>query len=230
MNEAEQRFFEEVTRQLRKHGFEPLPLEDGRLLIQRHGTALCQVASHGGLRYAPDETTTQHTEELRNQIHGIVRITAEYMTQMETAPQLKASSLEGDYRLLAEFNNIVLAGHKTRFGIEFITWEWVQNHTALWQGHYTESYTAAKEDFATRSGLVPREKLFSDRQMAEVYRCIHETLENKYPLTDERKKLLCCTAEQIQSAVPKLDRLVQQSNEKELIQGQADGPGMTQQF
>lgn len=59
----------------------------------------------------------------------------EQLLLMERAPQLKASGLEGDYRSLAEFNDIVLAGHQTKFGMEFVTWEWVQNHTALWQGH-----------------------------------------------------------------------------------------------
>ena len=51
----------------------------------------------------------------------------EYQKLMEQAPQIKASGLTGDYRALAEFNNVVLAGHRTRFGMEFVTWEWVQN-------------------------------------------------------------------------------------------------------
>ena len=67
----------------------------------------------------------------------------EYEKLMERAPQIKASGLEGDYRLLAEFNDVVLAGHQTRYGMEFVTWEWVQNHTSLWQGHYyTRLWTA----------------------------------------------------------------------------------------
>lgn len=45
----------------------------------------------------------------------------EYTKLMENAPQIKASGLEGDYRSLAEFNNVVLAGYETRFGIEFVT-------------------------------------------------------------------------------------------------------------
>lgn len=49
----------------------------------------------------------------------------EYERLMEQANQIKASGLEGDYRALAEFNNVVLAGHQTKFGMEFVTWEWV---------------------------------------------------------------------------------------------------------
>ena len=85
--------------------------------------------------------------------------------------------------------------------MEFITWEWVQNHTALWQGHYTDSYDAAKRDFATRSGLLPPEHLFTDEQLAEVYRCVHETLENDYSITPEREKLMTSIVEQIETVV-----------------------------
>lgn len=156
---------------------------------------------------------------------------AEYTKLMEREPQIRASGLEGDYRALAEFNNVVLAGHQTRFGMEFVTWEWVQNRTALWQGHYYgDSYADAKQDFVTRSGLLPRERIFSDKQLAEMYRCIHETLENAYLITPEREKLLTESAEQIEAAVPNLEELVQKSNEAELVLTQEDDLGMTQRF
>lgn len=154
----------------------------------------------------------------------------EYERLMEQAPRIKASGLEGDYRALAEFNDIVLAGHQTKYGMEFVTWEWVQNHTALWQGHYTDSYDAAKRDFVTRSGLLPPEQLFSDYQLAEVYRCVHETLESDYSITPEREKLLNGIVEQIEIAVPSLDELVQRSNEQEVTQAPPDYPSITQQF
>lgn len=125
---------------------------------------------------------------------------------------------------------MVLAGHRHKFGVEFVTCEWVQNHTALWQGHYTDSYDAAKRDFTTRSGLLSPEQLFSDQQLAEVYRCVHETLESDYPVPVEREKLLTGIVEQIETAVPCLNELVQRSNEQEATQAPPDFPGMTQQF
>lgn len=150
---------------------------------------------------------------------------------MERSPQLKASGLEGDYRALAEFNNVVLAGHQTKFGIEFVTWEWVQNHSALWQGHYYgDSYAAVKKDFVTRSGLLPQEQLFSDQQLTEMYRCIHETLESDHSITLERERLLTESAEQIETAVPHLEELVQKSNEAELALTDEDDLGIIQRF
>ena len=45
-----------------------------------------------------------------------------YMKLLETAPPLKAESLAGGYRVLAEFNGTVLAGEKTLLGAQFVTW------------------------------------------------------------------------------------------------------------
>lgn len=156
----------------------------------------------------------------------------EYERLMEQAPQIKASGLEGDYRLLAEFNDVVLAGHQTKYGMEFVTWEWVQGHTSLWQGHYYgDNYEGARLDFVTRAGLIPQDRLLSSEQLVEVYRSVHDTLDSEYPLTREREQLLKGVAAQIERTVPNLDELVQKSNEAELLaQEQTDTPGMTQQF
>ena len=139
----------------------------------------------------------------------------EYQKLMEQASQIRASGLEGDYRALAEFNNVVLAGHQTRYGMEFVTWEWVQNHTTLWQGHYYgDNYTAAKQDFVTRSGLIPSCALFSPEQLTEVYRSIYETLEN-YSITPERQQYLQSAADQMEAFVPDLEARAEVSLQKE---------------
>ena len=41
------------------------------------------------------------------------------MTLIEQAPDLKADGLGENYKLLAEFNGAVLAGHPGRYGVEF---------------------------------------------------------------------------------------------------------------
>ena len=127
----------------------------------------------------------------------------------------------GDYRLLAEFNGVVLVGHPTQYGVQFVTWERAREGTGLNDGNYygpcsgAGSYAAAKQGFAVRSGLVDRNALFAPEQLAEVYRSIHETLESAYPMTDERRKCLESTAEQIERCVPDLDARVRLSNQKE---------------
>ena len=144
------------------------------------------------------------------------------MTLIEQAPDLKADGLGENYKLLTEFNGAVLAGHPSRYGVEFVTWEWSYGRTGLWQGHYygpgsgPNGYLSAKQDFCVRSGLMDQHRLFTNEQLAEVYRCVSETLENAYPITPERLKLLEGVSEQIRCAVPELPELVSQSNEREL--------------
>lgn len=150
---------------------------------------------------------------------------------LEQAPQLKASGLEEGFRLLAEFNDVVLAGRTTRHGFQFVTWARDFDKKGVCWGHYfEEDFESAKEDFATRAGLLPKERVFIEEQLAEIYRCVRETLDSGYPLTREREKVLSGITAQIEQTVPDLEELVQKSNEKELDQGQAEYPDMTQQF
>ena len=93
------------------------------------------------------------------------------MTAMEAAPQLKASGLDGDYRILADFGGTVLAGTPSKYGVQFVTWDWDYDRTGVVHGHYfMENYDAAKQDFATRSGLIQKEQLFSPEQLTEIFR------------------------------------------------------------
>lgn len=204
MNEAAKRYFDEVALQLRKRGFETLAPEDGRLPVNWRGALLCHVTADGGLRYKANSPADSTADQMRNQVCGIVRAATEYMAKMETAPRLKARGLEGDYRVLAEFNSVVLAGHPTRYGVQFVTWEWVQDHTSLWQGHYTESYTAAKEDFATRSGLVEKERQFSDQQLAVIFDAVQHMMVLELTSNPEQDKLLKQIMAQIETSLPEV--------------------------
>ncbi len=88
------------------------------------------------MRYWQEDAANDHRSAALDRAISITKTTAEYMRQMETAPQLTASGLTGDYRLLAEFNDVILAGHPTRYGVQFITWEWVRERTGLNAGTY----------------------------------------------------------------------------------------------
>jgi len=221
--EARKRYFDELGRTLYRSGFTTDPVGNDELLpVQWRGQQLCHVTGEGGVRYFPDAVREINGGDAVQQVTRIAKVTAKYMGQMEAAPQLTVGSLTGDYRLLAEFNDFVLAGHPTKYGIQFITWERVRNGTGLYQGNYygpdvgIDDYAAAKRSFAIRSGLISRSALFTPEQLAEVYRSIHETLDSEYPITTERQKLLEGVAEQIKYTVPDLEERVYLSNQKEL--------------
>ena len=79
-----------------------------------------------------------------------------------------------------------------------------------------------------RSGLVQKGRQFTDEQLTELYRSIHETLDSEYGISPEREKLLRETAEQIEYAVSDLEQRAEQSNQKKLLYEEQtlEGPRM----
>ncbi len=215
--EGKSRYYQEVGRTLRRGGFEVRGVdEEGLLPVRWQGQPLCRVAEEG-VRYRSDDVSQPDRAAALREAVRTVETTAGYMKLMEAAPPLKARGLEGDYRLLAEFGNAVLAGHPTGQGVEFVTWERDFNRTGLLWGHYYGAdYEKARLDFATRSGLVEENRLFSAEQLTEIYRAVGETLESGYPITVEREKLLESVTAQIECAVPDLEERISLSNQREL--------------
>ena len=224
---AEQKnsYFEEVTRNLQREGLAILPEQDGFLPVELDSQPLCLTLGSGVVRYWEKDVASDSQHEALERATDIARITDAYMNQIESAPVLKAGSLDESYKLLADFNDTVLAGHLTKYGVQFITWSRCPDGTSLNQGNYygpdggVGSYIAAKQNFAIRSGLVDKNQLFTPEQLAEVYRCIHETLDSEYSITDSRREILENACTQIERAVPNLDALVQESNQEELKLG-----------
>ena len=237
MDNTQHTYFAELKLALQKAGYTVQAVEDGHLPIEWNDRRLCQVTESGGIRFRTDDTTDPAAEAARSRVTDIAGVVREYMTLIEQAPDLKANGLGENYKLLAEFNGAVLAGHPGRYGVEFVTWEWSYGRTGLWQGHYyapgsgPNGYLSAKQDFCVRSGLMNQHRLFTNEQLAEVYRCVRETLECVYPITPERLRLLEGVAEQIRSAVPDLAELVSQSNERELeTMAEEEQPDVTMQM
>ena len=131
------------------------------------------------------------------------KMTSEYMAILETAPQLKATDLTGDYRILADFGDAVLAGHPTERGVQFVTWEWDFDREGVHHGHYfQDDYEAAKRDFTVRSGLVQKDALFEPEQLAEIYRALAFVREQDESLSFGRDQELKELMEQVDGLLP----------------------------
>ncbi|WP_337414352.1 hypothetical protein [Vescimonas sp.] len=139
---------------LSREGFHTDRTHTDRLCVQLDGSPLCEVTESGGVAYRNEDIDEPERIAAKDKAYEIVKTTAEYMRQMETAPSLKADGLEGGYKVLADFNGTVLAGVQSKHGVHFVTWDWDYGHTGVCQGHYfMEDYAGAKQDFAVRSGL-----------------------------------------------------------------------------
>ena len=230
-DEAKARYLAEAGLQLRRAGFQTEEPGDGYMPVLWEGAPLCRVTGGGGgAQYYEEDITPDNRNDAFHKLLDITRRVSEYMRLMENGPRLEATGLHEDYRLLAEFNGIVLAGHKYTDapGYQFTTWERDYDRTGVIYGHYTNDYLSAKEDFAVRSGLVQKGRQFTDEQLTELYRSIHETLDSEYGISPEREKLLRETAEQIEYAVSDLEQRAEQSNQKELLYEEQtlEGPRM----
>ena len=163
-------YFEELSYALRRRELLPRPEEDGLLPVEWGGSILCRITESGAVRYDPTWVDTDRAKAALAQASEAAGTVMEYMTLLEAAPPLRAEGLVDGYRVLAEFNGTVLAGAETLLGAQFVTWARDYDRKGLNNGHYyMEDYQGAKEDFALRSGLVARERVF-DREQLEVLR------------------------------------------------------------
>lgn len=209
------RYLEEVRIPLQRAGFETQPLENSQIPVQWNGVPLCRITGKGSVFYRREDVNTPLAEDALLRVEDIATQTMEYMTAMETAPQLKGSGLEGDYRILADFNGTVLAGMHSKHGVQFVTWDWDYDRTGLSHGHYfMENYDGAKQDFAIRSGLIHKEQLFSPEQMTEIYRCCADSVDGDFfDLTAEQEKVIRSVQQQIEDCVPDLTERIRQQED-----------------
>ncbi len=200
---AQLRFLEETAIRLRQNGFTVEPIKDQHLPVCWEKGRLCRITGKGSVFYRREDADTPQAEDALFRVEYIAAKTLEYMTAMEAAPRLKASGLDGDYRILADFGDAVLAGHPTERGVQFVTWEWDWDRKGVHHGHYFQNgYEEAKHDFVRRSGLLPKEALFEPEQLDEIHRALAFVCEQDEGLSIGREKEIKTIMEQIKCLLP----------------------------
>lgn len=200
---AQLRFLEETANQLRQNGFTVEPIEDHHLPVSIEKGRLCRISGKGSVLYRQENVDNIRAQDALQTVIDTVKMTSEYMAILKTAPQLKASGLDGDYRSLADFGGTVLAGHPTERGVQFVTWEWNYDREGVHHGHYFQNdYDAAKRDFTVRSGLVPKDALFEPEQLAQIYHALSFVREQDETLSFGRDQELAELMDQISGLLP----------------------------
>ena len=200
---AQLRYLEETAIRLRQNGFTVEPIEDHHLPVCWEKGRLCRVSGRGSVLYRQENVDGIGAQDALQSVIHIAAMTAEYMTAMERAPKLQATGLEGDYRILADFGDAVLAGHPSERGVQFVTWEWDWDRKGVHHGHYFQNgCEEAKHDFVRRSGLLPKEALFEPEQLDEIHRALAFVCEQDEGLSIGREKEIKTIMEQIKCLLP----------------------------
>ncbi len=193
----------------------------------RDDHSICKVTENGGVRYDGGINKDLELTRLKDKIYQISAMTAEYMRLMETAPALQVESLEDRYKVLADFNGAVLAAQQTDRGVQFVTWEWDFDRKGVSHGHYFgNNYAGCKQDFAVRSGLVEKHRLFADEQLIEIYRCCADTLEAGFDLTYQQEKCIKDIKEQIECVVPDIMERIR-AHDQQVLTEEPQSQGLT---
>ena len=202
-NMAQLRYLEELKISLVHAGFEPERIEDQHLPVRWENHYLCRVSGRGSVLYRQENVDGIGAQDALQTVINTAAMTAEYMTAMERAPKLQATGLEGDYRILADFGDAVLAGHPSERGVQFVTWEWDFDREGVHLGHYfQQDYEAAKRDFTVRSGLVQKDALFEPEQLAEIYHALRFVREQDETISFGRDQELAELMEQVGGLLP----------------------------
>ena len=198
-----EQFLRETERQLRMAQVEAKLEADDLIHASWNGKPLCTVDANGTVRFSPDDIRGVDEDQQLQAVTQTVAQVKEYLRIMERAPTLKAIDLGEDYKILAEFDDIVLAGRMSKNGARFVTWEYDFDRCGVHTGHYfMQNYEGAKQDFAARAGLVNHQRLFSDEQLAVIRNAGEFALEDDTTLSYAEEKQLQSVQEQIGQLLP----------------------------
>ena len=110
----EELFLRETERQRRMAKVEATLEADDLIHASWNGKLLCTVDVNGIVRFSPDDIRGADEDRQLQTVTQTVAQVKEYLRIMERAPTLKAIDLGEDYKILAEFDDIVLAGRMSK--------------------------------------------------------------------------------------------------------------------
>ena len=175
------------------------------LAVSYDGIPLCEVKYNGNCIINDNENMSEKYREKIADIQDEVLTVREYIGLYERAPQMKAAGVT-EYKQLAAFGDTVLsATYSEKNGFMFCTWKQNADGDSVFWGDYSPNYEYVKEAFAVRSGLVSKERLFSENESADLYRCVDFAIASCETLTYEQERQLDNLKEKLTDGYPSLE-------------------------
>ena len=177
----------------------------GWLEVSSDGIPLCRIKYNGQYLSNADQNLSDEYRSKIADIQDEISTVREYVGLYEHAPQMKAADVS-DYRQLAAFGDTVLAAtYNEKNGFMFCTWKQNADGDSVFWGDYSPNYEYVKEAFAVRSGLVSKDRLFSENESADLCRCVDFAKGNCETLTYEQERQLDKLQEKLTDGYPSLE-------------------------
>ena len=194
----------ELAKRLRGR-FETEMNSDGWLAVSSDGMPLCRVKYNGNCVVKDNPYLSEEYLGKIAEVQNELLTVKDYVALYEHAPQMKAADVS-DYRQLAAFGDTVLAAtYSEKNGFMFCTWKQNADGDSVFWGDYSPNYEYVKEAFAVRSGLVSKDRLFSENESADLCRCVDFAKGNCETLTYEQERQLDKLQEKLTDGYPSLE-------------------------
>lgn len=171
--------------------------ESGKIKVLPEDDRSPFISDEGNINYG-----IEHEHLAINTLRPIVDSVNESVAAWEMAEVISVEEVK-KFRVLVEYNNVLLAARNDTEigrGFHFVTWR--RYDAGVENGFYTEDYNSAKENFASRAGLVSQNKLFTQEQAAEIQASIAYRIENDGDLTYTTENELGTIAAQLRASYP----------------------------
>ena len=194
----------ELAKRLRGR-FETESDGDGWLAVSSDGMPLCRIKYNGNCIVNDNPYLSEEYLSKIAEVQNSLLTVKDYVALYEHAPQMKAADVS-EYRQLASFGDTVLAAaYSEKDGFMFCTWKQNADGDSVFWGDYSPNYEYVKEAFAVRSGLISKDRLFSENESAYLYRCVDFTKANCETLTYEQERQLDKLQEKLTDGYPSLE-------------------------
>lgn len=176
------------------------------------GQRICSFEHSGAMRFSEDNPLKQERQEL----HTLFLSMKQAHDLYADAPPLHMDGLE-NFHLVASFGDCLLAASLDKSGeVRFVTWKYTYDRTGVTTGHYYETnYEGAKQDFAIRAGLIPKSRVFSEKEMEALHHACAFCGREDGTLTIDDGERLREVIEKLEESLPKLAEGVELGWEQE---------------
>lgn len=154
--------------------------------------------------YNSKDLTDPESREVFSHLTDDAETVREYVGLYQSAPQMKPKDVQ-NYRKLSEYGDVVFAGmYSQKHGFMFCSWRQSDGGRYLAHGDYSPDYLSSKENYAVRAGLIVKDKIFTQAEAEELFKCAAFARDNCDSLTYEQDRGLMELMEKLQDAYPSL--------------------------